>query len=234
MKEYFKQLAKKIHVELTDDKIESFFKYMYLLKEWNEKINLTSIIEEKDIILKHFIDSLTILKYLPEETSIIDVGTGAGFPGIPVKIANPKIKLTLLDSLQKRVNFLTEVCTKINLEDTNVIHGRAEDEGKNVEYREKFDFVTARAVASLDILAEYCLPFVKVGGYFICMKGNNVDEIETSKVAIEKLGGKIEKIDTFKLPEGDIERNLILIKKIKKTPNEFPRKAGLPQKKPIK
>lgn len=234
MKEEFIDLAKKINVDLDLEMVDKFFEYKELLKEWNEKINLTAIIEDNEIILKHFIDSLTIETYIPKNASVIDVGTGAGFPGIPLKIVRNDINLTLLDSLNKRLVFLDTVRRKLNLGNTNTVRGRAEDIGKDVNNREKYDIATARAVASLSVLAEYCLPFVKIGGLFVCMKGNNVEEIEEAKKSIEKLGGKIEKIEKIYLPNSDIERNIVIIKKIKNTPKEFPRKAGVPSKKPIK
>jgi len=228
------ELVKKINIELSSEKSEKFIKYKDLLKEWNDKINLTAIVDDKEIILKHFVDSLTIEKYISENDSVIDIGTGAGFPGIPLKIVKKDINLTLLDSLKKRLIFLEEVCKKLNLENVKIEHGRAEDYGKNKEFREKYDIATARAVADLSVLAEYCLPFVKVGGFFVCMKGNNIEEIEESKKAVEKLGGKIEKVEKIYLPSTDIERNIILIKKVKATPKDFPRKAGTPSKNPIK
>lgn len=226
---------KEINVNIDEEKILKFITYKNLLKEWNEKINLTAIIEDEEIIVKHFVDSLTILKYLDNNSSIIDVGTGAGFPGIPVKIANETLNVTLLDSLNKRINFLNEIIKENNLKNINCIHGRAEDVSHETNMREKFDYATARAVANLSTLSELCLPFVKVGGKFICMKGNNVDEeIKSAQKAIEILGGKIEKIDNFKLPQTDIERNIIVISKIKTTPKQYPRKAGTPAKEPIK
>lgn len=233
MKDTFKMLAKEINLDLDDNEIENFFIYKKLLKEWNEKINLTAITEDNEIILKHFIDSLTIEKYIPENASVIDVGTGAGFPGIPLKIVRGDVKLTLLDSLKKRLFFLEDVKEKIKLNNVYMVHGRAEDIGNNNEYREKYDISTARAVANLKVLAEYCLPFVKVGGYFICMKGNSIEEVEEARNAIKKLGGIIEKIEKINLPDSDIERNIIIIRKIKNTPKEYPRKAGIPTKNPI-
>ena len=233
MKDTFKMLAKEINLNLDDNEIENFFIYKKLLKEWNEKINLTAITEDNEIILKHFIDSLTIEKYIPENASVIDVGTGAGFPGIPLKIVRGDVKLTLLDSLKKRLFFLEDVKEKIKLNNVYMVHGRAEDIGNNNEYREKYDISTARAVANLKVLAEYCLPFVKVGGYFICMKGNSIEEVEEARNAIKKLGGIIEKIEKINLPDSDIERNIIIIRKIKNTPKEYPRKAGIPTKNPI-
>ena len=234
MKEFLKGLAKEIDICLSENEINCFFEYKKLLKEWNEKINLTAITEDKDIIIKHFIDSLTINKYISSNSKIIDVGTGAGFPGIPIKIINKNIELTLLDSLNKRLLFLQTVRDSLELSNLEFVHGRAEDFGTNPEYREKYDVATARAVANLNVLAEYCLPFVKVGGAFVCMKGSNVEEINDAKKAIEKLGGNIEKIEKLLLPDINEERNIIIIRKIKTTPKEFPRKAGTPSKKPIK
>ncbi len=233
MKE-FKGLADEINVCISEEKLEKFYEYKEMLKEWNEKINLTAIIEDKEIILKHFIDSLMINKYIGKNVSLIDIGTGAGFPGIPIKIVNEDINLTLMDSLNKRLIFLDEVCKKIELKNVNIVHGRAEDFGKDKRYREKFDVATARAVANMNVLLEYCLPFVKVGGIFICMKGNNIEEIKETEKALEVLGGRIEKIENVYLPGTDIERNIIIVKKIKSTSKEYPRKAGLPSKQPIK
>ena len=234
MKTLLNELAKKLQIELDEEKISNFIIYKNLLQEWNEKINLTAIVEDREIIIKHFIDSLTILKYIPKESSIIDVGTGAGFPGVPIKIAEPTISVTLLDSLNKRLNFLNEVINKCNLSNIKTIHGRAEDMANNVLHREMYDVAVARAVANLSTLSELCLPFVKVNGLFISMKGNSIDEVEEAKNAINILGGKIEKIEKIILPETDIERNIILIRKIKNTPNKYPRKAGIPANKPIK
>ena len=211
-----------------------FNKYLELLQEWNNKINLTAITEKEEIELKHFYDSLTISKYIKSGSSLIDVGTGAGFPGIPLKIKDESIKLTLLDSLNKRLIFLEEVEKELELKNVVNIHGRAEDYGKDKKYREKYDYATSRAVARLSVLVEYLLPFVKVGGYCICMKGPNIEEeIKDSEKAIRVLGGEIEKIDNFKLENDDNERNIIIIKKVKNTPKQYPRKAGIPTKEPI-
>ncbi|MBO5141867.1 MAG: 16S rRNA (guanine(527)-N(7))-methyltransferase RsmG [Clostridia bacterium] len=229
-----KLLAEQININLSDEKLEKFFQYKEMLKEWNEKINLTAIIEDEEIILKHFIDSLTIEKYIGEKVSLIDVGTGAGFPGIPLKIVRNDLKVTLMDSLNKRLIFLDNVCKNLELNDIKTVHGRAEDIGKDIKYREKFDIATARAVANMSVLLEYCLPFVKVGGLFICMKGNNIEEVDEAEKALIKLGGKIEKIEKMYLPGTDIERNIIIVRKIKNTPKEYPRKAGVPSKNPIK
>lgn len=234
METYFKKLAEKLNIGLTEKQISDFFKYKDLMIETNKFLNLTAITEEKEIILKHFIDSLTINKYISDGASIIDVGTGAGFPGIPIKIIREDTKITLLDSLNKRVNFLNQVIEDLGLVAINAVHGRAEDFGKNLEYREKFDYVTARAVANLATLSELCLPFIKIGGKFICMKGNSIDELEEADKAIKILGGKIISKETFTLPESDIERNIIIIEKIAHTPKQYPRKAGTPSKTPIK
>ncbi len=227
--------ATKINIEFTEEQLNKFFEYMNLLIEWNEKINLTSIVEPKEIILKHFIDSVTINKYLKENSTLADVGTGAGFPGIPLKILRPDMKITLVDSLNKRIKFLNEVIEKLNLKDIVTVHSRIEDFGKNKNYRENFDYVTARAVANLAVLSEYLIPIAKIGGKCLCMKGNNVEEeITSGKKAIDVLGGKIEIIDEFLLPDSDISRNIIVLTKAKNTPARFPRKAGLPSKEPLK
>ena len=213
---------------------EKFANYRALMLEWNKKINLTAITSEKDIDVKHFIDSLTILKYLNNCKTLIDVGTGAGFPGIPIAIIKSDIKITLLDSLNKRINFLNEVISYLDLKNVNTIHGRAEEFGRNKLYREKYDVAVSRAVANMTTLSEYLLPFVKVGGICICMKGSNInEELENAKFAINELGGKIEKVDNFYLPNTDIERNIVIIRKIKETSNKFPRKAGTPSKEPL-
>lgn len=223
-KNLFKELSNKIDVNLTDEQILLFEKYQDLLLDWNEKINLTAITEENDIIIKHFIDSLTITKYVKDNDKVIDVGTGAGFPGIPLKIVNKSINLTLLDSLNKRINYLNDVIINLGMENVETIHARAEELSRNKEYRERYDIVTARAVANLKTLSEYCIPFVKLGGYFICMKGSNIEEIEVAKEHIEILGGKIEDIEEITLPDTDMKRNIIMIKKIKNTENKYPRK----------
>lgn len=230
----FMEEAQKINIELDKNQIEKFYKYMDLLIEWNEKINLTAITNEKDILVKHFIDSLTIQRYLGDAVNIIDVGTGAGFPGIPIKIVNPNLKVVLVDSLNKRINFLQEVIKQLNLDNIEVIHARAEDLGQNKKYREAFDIVTSRAVANMSVLSEYLLPLARVNGKCICMKGSDVEEeLENSKYAINLLGGKIEQVDKFELSNDRIGRNIIIVKKLKNTPNSYPRKAGTPAKKPL-
>lgn len=231
--EELKIKAKQIEIELTKKQIEKYYNYMNLLLEWNEKINLTAIIDPKEIILKHFVDSLTIAKYIKDDEKLIDVGTGAGFPGIPLSIVKENTDIVLLDSLNKRINFLEEVKENLKLKNITTIHGRAEEFGKNKKEREKYDIATSRAVAPLNILLEYLLPLVKVGGRAICMKGSNIEEVENAKNALEILGGQIEKIEEITLPNSDIKRNIIIVKKVKNTPLKYPRKPGTPSKEPI-
>lgn len=224
----------KLGINLSEIQLKQFYNYMNLLIEWNKKVNLTAITEPDEIILKHFVDSLTISKYISDGTKVVDVGTGAGFPGIPLKIVRQDVDITLLDSLQRRINFLDEVINELNLEKITTVHSRVEDFGKNKKYREEFDIATSRAVANLSTLSEYLLPLVKVGGKVISMKGSLIqEELENSKNAIKILGGQIEKVDEFDLPNSDISRNIVLIDKIKNTPNRYPRKAGEPSKKPL-
>ena len=223
---------KKIGIDVKKKQLDLFYNYMRLLIEWNKKINLTAIKDEREIIIKHFVDSITVSKYISEENVVMDMGTGAGFPGIPLKIVNKNAYFNLVDSLNKRINFLNEVKNNLQLEKINLIHSRAEDLAKKKEYREQIDIVVSRAVANMRVLVEYMLPFVKEGGLCICMKGPNAkEEINEAKKAIDILGGKLEKIENIKLEEN--ERNIILIRKIKPTPNKYPRKAGIPIKQPI-
>ncbi len=227
--------SKILGVRFSVEQIEQFYKYMNLLIEWNEKMNLTAITEPKEIILKHFIDSITILKYIDDNSKLVDVGTGAGFPGVPLSIMNPTLKITLVDSLNKRLIFLQEVVKELNLKNIEIVHARAEEFGQNKNYREKFDVATSRAVANLATLSEYLVPLVKIDGKIISMKASNAkEEINDAKKAIEVLGGKIEKIEEFDLPESDIGRTIIIIDKNKCTPAKYPRKAGTPAKEPIK
>lgn len=224
----------KINIEIKIKELENLYQFMNLLIEKNKQINLTAIIEEKDIILKHFIDSIIIQNSIKDSNNIIDVGTGAGFPGIPLKIINEEKRFVLLDSLNKRVNFLNEVISSLNLKKVEAIHFRAEEAGQKEEYREKFDIVLSRAVSRLNTLAEYMLPFAKVGGKCICLKGPNMkEELEEAKNAIEILGGKIEKTEEYYLPESDIGRTIIVINKVKHLPNKYPRKAGVPSNRPL-
>lgn len=234
METKFKELASKLNITLSDAEVDKFFLYKKILKEWNEKINLTSIVDDNEILIKHFIDSLTIEKYVPKNAKVIDVGTGAGFPGIPLKIVRPDIELVLLDSLNKRINFLNEVIEKCGLKNVRTIHGRAEDYAKDAGYREKFDISTARAVANIPTLLEYCTPFLKIDGRFICMKADAEQEIKEASNAMKILNVQKEIVDKFTLPEIDAERTIIVYKKINNTPKQYPRKAGMPAKEPLK
>jgi len=236
--EFFEKMQEKsrfLEINFSVEQLEQFFAYMNLLIEWNEKMNLTAIIEPDEIILKHFIDSITILKDIENNSKVVDVGTGAGFPGVPLSIMNPTLKITLVDSLNKRLIFLQEVANQLNLKNIEIVHARAEEFGQNKKYREKFDISTSRAVANLSTLSEYLIPLVKVGGKVISMKASEAqDEINEAKKAIEVLGGKIEFIKKFNLPQSDIGRTIILIKKEKQTSDKYPRKPGTPSKEPIK
>ncbi len=232
-----KDKAREIGIELTDHQIDQFNEFYRLMVEWNKVMNLTGITEYDEVVEKHFIDSLSIVKVLDihNVSTVIDVGTGAGFPGIPLKIAFPHLNITLLDSLNKRIKFLNEVINQTGLEDIATIHGRAEDFAKQEQYRERYDLCVSRAVANLATLSEYCLPYVKVGGQFISYKSGDIDEeVENSKTAIKVLGGKLGKVDKFQLLGTDIGRSFVGIKKVKNTGKKFPRKAGLPAKEPIK
>lgn len=234
-KENLKLKADMIDVHLDDNQLEEFWNYKEMVLEWNNKINLTAIIDDEDFINKHFIDSLTIAKYIPKQKGkMIDIGTGAGFPGIPLKIVNKDIEIVLFDALNKRLKVLEEIINSLKLKNIYTLHGRAEETFRNIEYREKYDIATSRAVANLSTLVEYMLPSVKVGGVCICMKAGNVEEeIEKAKNAIKVLGGKIEKVENIVLPKTEIERTIIVIKKVSKTPNKYPRKPGIPNKEPI-
>ena len=226
--------GKEIDIVFTEEQLQKFYQYMNILIEWNEKMNLTAIVEPKEIVLKHFIDSLTIIKYIDQNKTVIDIGTGAGFPGIPIKIVRNDLKITLLDSLNKRVNFLNEVIKELKLENINAVHARIEEYAKNKQYRETYDIATSRAVANLTTLSEYMLPMVKVNGTAICMKGSDINqEVLKSKNSINILGGELSKIEEFILPKSDYRRNLIMIKKTKQTPIKYPRKPGIPSKEPL-
>ena len=232
-KKEMNELLSEINIEINENKIDMFYLYMQELLEWNKKINLTAIEDENEIILKHFIDSLTVQKYIKNAQNIIDIGTGAGFPGIPLAIVNEKSNIVLLDSLNKRINFLNNVIQKLELSNVKAIHGRAEDLAKIVQHREKYDIVISRAVAPFNVLLEYMLPFNKVNSYTIAMKGSNIEEVDISNNALKKLGGKIEKIEKINLPNTDIKRNIIIVRKIEETSKKFPRKAGIPKKEPL-
>ena len=225
---------------LSDSQTEQFLMYYELLVEKNQVMNLTAITNFDEVLKKHFVDSLSLVKaydlsHSEAEISLIDIGTGAGFPGIPIKIAFPNLKVTLMDSLNKRVDFLNEVIETLRLNNIEAIHGRAEDYAKPNQLREKYDLCVSRAVANLSVLSEYCLPYVKTGGKFISYKSEKVsEEISDAEYAINVLGGRIEKQIDFKLPDSDIYRNLVVIEKISETPSKYPRKAGTINKKPLK
>ena len=227
----------KIGITLNERQKQQFDKYYEMLVEWNKVMNLTGITEYDEVNLKHFTDSLTIARTqeMQKVQSVIDIGTGAGFPGIPLKIAFPHLKVVLLDSLNKRIKFLEAVIEELGFENISTIHVRAEDFAKKKEYREQFDLCVSRAVANLSTLSEYCLPFVAVNGSFVSYKsGDSEEEIHQAKHAISLLGGKVKNVDKFQLPGTDMGRALVEIKKTKQTPGKYPRKAGLPAKEPLK
>ena len=233
-----RQGSERMRVSLTDVQLEQFYRYYVMLVETNKVMNLTAITEMEDVVAKHFLDSLALIKVgenLNREISLIDVGTGAGFPGIPLKIAFPDLQVTLLDSLNKRVKFLNEVIEQLELRKISAIHGRAEDFGSNCDYREKYDYCVSRAVANLSTLSEYCLPFVKVGGRFFAYKSGEVEEeVNFATSAVQKLGGLITDIVKFSLIEAEAERSFVVIEKRSITAKRYPRKAGMPSKEPLK
>ena len=229
--------VKELSIVLNDKQIQQFEQYYNILVEWNKVMNLTAITEYEEVVEKHFLDSLTIVNAIHVEKieTLIDVGTGAGFPGIPLKIAFPHLKVTLLDSLNKRIKFLNEVIDLLELNDIKAIHGRAEDYAKQAEYREQYDICVSRAVANLATLSEYCLPYVKVDGLFVPYKSGEIDEeLKSSEKAVSILGGKVEEVVKFQLPGTDIGRSFVKIHKIKETKKKYPRKAGMPTKEPLK
>ena len=236
-----KEKALQLNIELTDDQLQQFRLYYDLLIEKNKVMNLTAITDLEDVITKHFLDSIALgflnpdLKNVDAGYSVLDLGTGAGFPGIPLKIAFPHLHVTLMDSLNKRVKFLHSVIEELGLSNINAIHGRAEELARNKEYRESFDLCVSRAVANLSTLSEYCIPFIKVGGQFISYKASEIeDEVTEAKKAIHVLGGQLDSIKKVCLPESDIERSFVIIDKVVSTPKTYPRKAGTASKDPIK
>lgn len=228
IKDLLQNYIKDYKITLTENQYEQFQKYFELLAEWNEKMNLTAITDESGVALKHFADSLSLLNFvdIPQNSSLADVGTGAGFPGVVLKIARPDIKLTLIDSLNKRLVFLGEVCAQLGIE-AELIHSRAEDGARDEKFRESFDFAVSRAVARMNVLSEYCLPYVKVGGAFCAMKGAQAnEEFKESLNAINTLGGKLENKYFFELPENGGERAIAVVRKVKNTPQKYPRQSG--------
>ena len=228
IKDLLQNYIKDYKITLTENQYEQFQKYFELLAEWNKKMNLTAITDESGVALKHFADSLSLLNFvdIPQNSSLADVGTGAGFPGVVLKIASPDIKLTLIDSLNKRLVFLGEVCAQLGIE-AELIHSRAEDGARDEKLRESFDFAVSRAVARMNVLSEYCLPYVKVGGAFCAMKGAQAnEEFKESLNAINTLGGKLEKKYFFELPENGGERAIAVVRKVKNTPQKYPRQSG--------
>lgn len=228
IKNLLQNYIKDYKITLTENQYEQFQKYFELLVEWNEKMNLTAITDESGVALKHFADSLSLLNFvdIPQNSTLADVGTGAGFPGVVLKIARPDIKLTLIDSLNKRLVFLGEVCAQLGIE-AELIHSRAEDGARDEKLRESFDFAVSRAVARMNVLSEYCLPYVKVGGAFCAMKGAQAnEEFKESLNAINTLGGKLENKYFFELPENGGERAIAVVRKVKNTPQKYPRQSG--------
>lgn len=236
MKYKLNEAMEKLNIHLTDEKILQFQKYYELLIEWNKVMNLTSITNYNDVVMKHFVDSISIVNAVDMNSiaNMIDIGTGAGFPGIPIKIVFPEIEAILLDSLNKRVNFLNTVIDELSLKNIYAFHGRAEEHARKKQHREKYDLCVSRAVSKLSTLSEYCLPYVKTGGLFISYKSGEIDqEINESKAAIHILGGQITDIVKFNLPDTDIYRSLVVIDKKRNTDKKYPRKAGIPTKEPL-
>lgn len=234
--QFTEMIAQNWQIDLTDKQLEQFDRYYDLLTTWNEKINLTAITDRSEVYEKHFYDSLslTAVMDLSQVLTIMDVGAGAGFPSIPIKIVFPHLKVTIVDSLNKRITFLKELSDDLGLEDVTLIHQRAEDAGQDPLLREKFDLVTARAVARLNVLAELCLPFARVSGHFAALKGAKAQEEELmAQKAITVLGGKVAKSASLTLPSDHSDRDIILIEKVKKTPRKYPRQAGKPNRNPI-
>lgn len=236
MSEMLKNRMDRLQIETNENMLEQFDLFYHLLVEWNKVMNLTGITEYEEVVEKHFADSLSLARFLDLNKihTVIDVGTGAGFPGIPLKIAFPHLKVVLLDSLNKRINFLNEVIAKLDLREIHTIHGRAEEYARKPEYREQFDLCVSRAVANLSVLSEYCIPYIRVGGIFVPYKSGEIDEeVAASRKAVDILGGQIDHVEKFQLPDTDIHRSFVFINKIKNTQKKYPRKAGTPAKEPL-
>lgn len=236
MSEMLKNRMDRLQIETNENMLEQFDLFYHLLVEWNKVMNLTGITEYEEVVEKHFADSLSLARFLDLNKihTVIDVGTGAGFPGIPLKIAFPHLKVVLLDSLNKRINFLNEVIAKLDLREIHTIHGRAEEYARKPEYREQFDLCVSRAVANLSVLSEYCIPYIQVGGIFVPYKSGEIDEeVAASRKAVDILGGQIDHVEKFQLPDTDIHRSFVFINKIKNTQKKYPRKAGTPAKEPL-
>lgn len=234
--EKFKNGLQQLHIALSEKQMEQFLQYYELLVEKNKVMNLTAITEFDEVVEKHFLDSVSLTKQLDlhQPLKVLDLGTGAGFPGIPLKIVFPELEITLMDSLNKRVLFLQDVISSLQLENIEAVHGRAEEAAKNKKYRESFDLCVSRAVANISTLSEYCLPFVKIGGSFISYKSSTIeDELEDGKKGIAILGGKVKDVYKFTLPDSELQRSFVIIEKEKKTPKAYPRKAGTPSKEPL-
>ena len=226
--------ALKLNINLSDEQINQYMTYMDMLIETNKSLNLTAITEPEEVITKHFLDSVTACRFIPQGASVIDVGCGAGFPGLPVKIARDDISLTLLDSLNKRLAFIESVLKENNISGTKCVHARAEDGARDKSHREKYDVALSRAVANMAVLCEYCLPYVKVGGLFLALKGPAApEELKNAEKAIKTLGGEITEIAETQVPFTDLLHKIVIVKKVRPCPKEYPRKAGTPSKKPI-
>ena len=234
--EKFKNGLQQLHIALSEKQMEQFLQYYELLVEKNKVMNLTAITEFDEVVEKHFLDSVSLTQQLDlhQPLKVLDLGTGAGFPGIPLKIVFPELEITLMDSLNKRVLFLQDVISSLQLENIEAVHGRAEEAARNKKYRESFDLCVSRAVANISTLSEYCLPFVKIGGSFISYKSYTIeDELEDGKKGIDILGGKVKDVYKFTLPDSELQRSFVIIEKEKKTPKAYPRKAGTPSKEPL-
>lgn len=234
--EKFKNGLQQLHIALSEKQMEQFLQYYELLVEKNKVMNLTAITEFDEVVEKHFLDSVSLTKQmdLHQPLKVLDLGTGAGFPGIPLKIVFPELEITLMDSLNKRVLFLQDVISSLQLENIEAVHGRAEEAARNKKYRESFDLCVSRAVANISTLSEYCLPFVKIDGSFISYKSSTIeDELEDGKKGIAILGGKVKDVYKFTLPDSELQRSFVIIEKEKKTPKAYPRKAGTPSKEPL-